>query len=362
MGLVVRCPSCRGASMVDADARGHTVQCPRCEDTFIAVPEAEVVASGRPARNPTSPRNPTLPISTRRRLEQESPSYPASDEVPKSPDHDHDPQAHSRGPLPASVLLGFALLPFGIPIIWLIATPLFGQPPLASIAVPIALAVSASILSLAVIYTIDWSPAIRIKGVLMLLALAYFTAVSLYFLNKDIVLWFKAHFGEWPTFTETEFGYSVKMPEPPTADNQCQPIPKIQLKCHTLSHKVDAVDQFSFVVGADTTPNGAKGPKSVTNHQWLKMTAESIIAATQGELDPNQEKQNETDLSGNDYRQFGIKLGEDKTKTRIVRLVVVNNRLFYLSLEGTHLSWEDEIARRFFDSFKVANKLDVRKK
>ena len=37
------------------------------------------------------------------------------------------------------------------------------------------------------IYTVDWTPTTRIKGVLMLVGLSYFTAFSLYFLKKEMV-------------------------------------------------------------------------------------------------------------------------------------------------------------------------------
>src|SRR6202030_2917532 len=105
------------------------------------------------------------------REEAESPR--SSDRNKPRPSHedDHDPHRHPPGGLPASVLIGLALLPFAIPILWLIAPIVFGQPPMPSLAVPLAIALSASILSLAVIYTIDWSPQLRVKGVLILVGL-----------------------------------------------------------------------------------------------------------------------------------------------------------------------------------------------
>jgi len=342
MGLVVRCPACRGVAAVDPDARGHTVQCPRCEDTFIAVPEAELVAPGKAARNPALPRNPTLPISSSKRPERESPRYAASEAVPHSPDH--DPQHHPRGQLPASVLVGFALLPFGIPILWLIAAPLFGQPPLVSIAVPIAVAISASILSLAVIYTIDWSPAIRIKGVLMLLALAYFTSVSLYFLNKDIVVWFKIHFGSWVFFEPNEKEYSVMLPADPVDDSTCKPVPNIEdLKCHTLAHDDDLIGHYMFVVGAGTTPRGVKD----SDEQWFQDTAQRIVVESKGKLDSKEKVQ---DRSGHKGWQYFIKVGD---QTRIVRLFVKSGHVYYLSIERADLSVENEVVQHFFNSFTI---------
>src|SRR5690606_23747809 len=101
-----------------------------------------------------------------------------------------DPLFHSDlapGGLPLSVMIGLALLPFAIPLVWLAAVLLSGRPPALSLATPAALALSAAVLCLAVVFTVDWSPATRLKGVLMLVGLAYFAGLSLFFLKKDMV-------------------------------------------------------------------------------------------------------------------------------------------------------------------------------
>src|SRR5262249_58963466 len=92
-----------------------------------------------------------------------------------------------------------------------------GQEPMLSWAVPVALAVSASVLCLAVIYTIDWSPGTRVKGVLMIVALAYFAALNLYFLKKQMVDEVRKFFGaghDWVVFRPPDAhpgqGYQVK--------------------------------------------------------------------------------------------------------------------------------------------------------
>jgi hypothetical protein len=348
MGLVVRCPECRGIAGIDPTALGQTVRCPRCDAAFMAVPEAELVAASRPNRNPTLPSRPTQPD------EPESPQLPPPDEVSPAPESDHDPHRHPPGGLPATVLIGLALLPFAIPILWLTAPAVFGQPPLLSIAVPLSIAVSASILSLAVIYTIDWSPSVRVKGVLMLLGLAYFVAVSLYFLKKEMVEWVKTNFETWITFTPTNQpgDYSVKLPIPPTHDAKYQPIPEIQMDCYTLTHQ-DVMDKFkTFAIGAGTPRGGANVP-NLGKDPWFKSTIESIIDESKGQLDPAQQTKELTGPKPKDGgREFGIKLADDKT-IRIVRIFVISNRVYYLSIEGAGLSRDDVITRKFFDSFHV---------
>lgn len=354
MGLVVRCPECRGKVGVDDAAQGHTVQCPRCDSTFVAVPEAALVSTGRPKRNPTLPTRPQPPAKL------ESPQLPPLDETSLSTEADHDPHRHPPGGLPASVLIGLALLPFAIPVLWLIAPAVIGQPPMLSIAVPLSIAVSASILSLAVIYTIDWSPAVRVKGVLMLLGLAYFVSISLFFLKKEMVEWVKKTFDrtEWVTFfaPNPQDGYTVMLPRFPKKDMNYQPIPGSQLECHTLSHS-DAMGEFAFVIGAGSPPKGDKDSKPGTD-SWFEHTMDSIIAESQGQLDPNQQTQKVKAPPAHDCcgREFGIKLGDDKT-IRVVRVFVINGRVYYLSIEGNGLNGNDDIARKFFDSFYVGREM-----
>jgi hypothetical protein len=344
MGLVVRCPECRETAETDWEARGRTVQCPRCERQFIAVPEAELVAPGRSSRNPTLPTFPSSPAK------QELPQLPRIDQPASSFEHDHDPKHRFYGPLPASVLIALALLPFGIPIIWLIAPVLLGQPPLLSIAVPFAIAISASILSLAVIYTIDWSPSVRIKGVVMLLALAYFASVSLYFMKEGTVSWFRLHFGRWDRFVYNN-EYSVWLPQPLKHEKDDQPIPDIKLTCHTLSHEDVEMGRVTYVIGDG--PPGEKGRNpDPGSDPWFEATGQNIIAASRGTpIDLHQLSQRVPNSSGYDCREFVIDLGGNRT--RIVRLFFIRNKVYYLSVEGNALTAENDFAREFFNSFTV---------
>src|SRR5579872_7038261 len=181
MALVVRCPDCRGVSQVDPSARGLTVQCPLCNSEFTAVPEAELITtSGTESRTTsTAPsRSREESRSSRTREETRPPRAREDSRSPRRRDEfrtrdesrtrekteraksrepnedDHDPHRHPVSGLPASVLVGLALLPFAIPVLWVTAPPIIGHTPQLSFAVPLAIAVSASILSLAVIYTI----------------------------------------------------------------------------------------------------------------------------------------------------------------------------------------------------------------
>jgi len=261
--------------------------------------------------------------------------------------------------LPASVLVGLALLPFAIPVLWVIAPPLIGHTPQLSFAVPLAIAVSASILSLAVIYTIDWSPSLRLKGVFMLLGLAFFTSVSLYFLNKEMVNRVQTFFGNkrWIRFSppNAPHRYTVMMPEKPDPDNN-QPIPGITLECYKLTHTEefnDSINTYIFVVGSELAPNRDDKNRDQASDKWFKSMIEAIVKKAEGQLDPNI-----VHLNGQIGRQLGpgrefvINLPDGKTVC-IVHLYLIDGRIYYLSLEAEDLKKEDGVAQEFFLSFKV---------
>lgn len=343
MALVVRCPSCRGASQVDPGARGLTVQCPLCTSTFVAVPEAELVAPGRPKPTTETP----IPARPREELRPRLSSERKKSRALK--EDDHDPHRPPGGGLPASVLVGLALLPFAIPILWLIAPLLLGHPPQLSFAVPLAIAISASILSLAVIYTIDWSPSLRVKGVFMLLGLAYFVSGSLYFLNKEMLVRAQASIvrKKWVVFKpdKPSSNYSVLMPEKPHSVND-QPIPGLELDCYKLSlSESDALGSYVFVVG-----NGVPSDKDSGSEKWFESTIDKIIVEAGGQRDPNLQKQFVNDRTG---QQFIIPLPNNST--RIVRLFVIKGQVYYLSIEGDDLAPGDTTLLRFFESFHLVD-------
>ena len=364
MGLaVVRCPACRGASRVDPMALGLLVHCPHCAHTFAAVEEAEEVAPAwpRPDRNPTlPPPEPPRPRSRRRHRERDYDRPPATEPVPE-PAHDpaHDPHAAPTGPLPASVLIGLALLPFAIPVLWLIAPVVLGEAPVLSVATPVALAVSASVLCLAVIYTIDWTPSTRVKGVLMLVCLAYFAAISLYFLKKEMVDRIQKATGlgeaaEWRLFRANPGGYEVKMPGKPVKGQQDQPCPTVAtLALWQSTHRMPFVGNYEFIIGASPQLRPvrvkADGPAPGTD-EWFDRLADEIVKHSNGgTLHQSLPVKHQEVFPG---RQLEIRFGEGRP-VRFVQVFFIKDRVFYLSAEGLGLHPDDDPASEFFGSFLV---------
>jgi hypothetical protein len=275
----------------------------------------------------------------RRRAEPVAPPY--SSERPAAPD------PHDRtldGGLPASVLIGLALLPFVIPLLWLVAPLFAGQPPALSLAAPAALALTASALSLAVIYTIDWTPATRVKGVLMLVALAYFAGFSLYFLKKDMLDRVKRAFDPtWTEFRPPGETYKVRVPGKPT---RAPDKPIWDMGCYRTTHP-SLAGQTDYCFGAcddkeARTEDGA----------WFAAREQALRAGNVPLADDEVKTIQHAD--GSPGRQWV--LAPQPGVVRVVRVYRVKGRAYYLAVEGAHLQPEDNEAEKFLDSLTVLSK------
>jgi len=329
MAVVVRCPGCRGAARVGPEAVGLLVVCPSCQTPFLAIEEA--VAVPRPAR------------SRPRQNEYDTPPAPLSSES--------DPPvvaeaAPATGGLPVSVMVGLALLPFTIPLVWLIAPLLVGHAPALSLAAPAALAVSASVLCLAVVYTVDWTGATRLKGVAMLVGLAYLTGLSLYFLKPGMVEWAERRLGhehDWVEFRPPGENCRVDLPAAATATPD-RPLPGWKLTCHKASHR-EFKNVVVYVVGVGLDAQAGQKPEA-----WFDAVGKTVASATRDATVIGNAKV----LPQERYpgREWEIRLPDGVT-TRFVRVFRCDGRIYYLSAEGEHLRADDPLARTFFASFLV---------
>jgi len=321
---------------------------------FAAVEEAELVAP-RPAPPPLSAPEPEpRPARRRRRRPEGALQFEKEAQKPPepAPEGDHDPIRGGEHGLPVSVLVGLALLPFAIPIIWLIAPAVLGQAPVMSVATPIALAVSASILCLAIIYTIDWTPITRVKGVLILVTLSYFVGVSLYFLDKPTVDRIKKFFGfddQWAEFFPPPPGncYRVKLPAFPQAVDD-QPLAKARLGCHKATQK-GMLGAYTCVVGTGKLKLAPPGDPEPGTDEWFNKVTADIVERATGKLVSEKTINYRNNLPG---RELEIKLG-DGGSIRVVRIYLALDRIYYLAAEGPGLNADDDLARTLFDSFLI---------
>src|SRR5262249_1566960 len=144
---------------------------------------------------------------------------------------------------------GLALLPFIIPLVWIAAPIVTGVEPNVSLAVPIALAVTAATLSLAVVSTVDWTPSTRVKGVLMIVGLPYFSATTPSFLQADAIELVKENLRDPPEWRIHEHDdYRVLVPGEMLKDKNVDPLSGWDLIY--FRHRTDD-EPLSFVVGSE---------------------------------------------------------------------------------------------------------------
>jgi hypothetical protein len=382
MLLVIRCPKCRGASRVEEPDLGQMVQCPRCADTFTAIEEAELVAPGprsgglsgaAPATPPEPPRSPLRPPEPfpEPPLQTEPPPEPKPEPEPTAPtDAEFDPHREPPGSLPASVLMGLALLPFLIPILWMIAPAVTGQDPVLSLGSALALAVSASVLCLAVIYTVDWRPRTRIRGVLLLVALSYIAGITLYLLKKEWVDRVKKFFGVNPTWTRFEppgnAGYRVTWPGPAEEYKDDRPCKLAILACHKVSRGgVGMGADDSFVVGSGKArePANDKAPQPGTD-LWFEDVVKDIVKQSGGTIVGQAKSITNRHQPLSRGRQIVIDINKAAGTARVVQVFFLSfrdglgnakNRVYYAAIEGVGMSPDDRAAMTFFDSFEITD-------
>jgi hypothetical protein len=240
------------------------------------------------------------------------------------------------------VLIGLALLPFAIPLLWLIGPLVLDQQPALSLAAPASLALSASVLCLAVVYTVDWSAATRVKGVLMLVGLAYFAGLSLFFLKKEMVDRAKEVLGtglNWRDFSPDKT-YRVKMPGRPAPTPE-QPLPGWTLACHRSSYK-SLTGTVVFVVGTGLDKDVNPGDDA----RWLDEVKKALCDAAGG---AGAEKPREVKHPYPGW-EWEVHFPNGQT-VRTVRVHRAAGKIYYLSAEGPDLNADDELPQQFFDSF-----------
>ena len=296
----------------------------------------------RPLPRPLPPPEPSArpgsrgwaePVAPPREFDRPRPSAAESAE-PAPPGHG----------LPASVLVGLALLPFVIPLLWLIAPLVTGQQPTLSVAAPAALAVAASALCLAVVYTADWSPATRIKGVLMLVGLAYFTGLSLFYLKKNMVDRVKAFFGTdgvWTEFRPPRGNCKVNLPGKPELLKQ-HPVPGWELTCYKASHK-SLGREFVFIIGVGPDPS----PRLATD-EWFDEADKAIRKGVRGQVENRQPIKPVGTVPG-----FEWVIHRPEGTVRVVRIYRAKDAIYYLAAERPAINADDELADAFFQSFWV---------
>src|SRR5262249_18467563 len=124
-------------------------------------------------------------------------------------------------------------------------------------------------------------PATRVKGVLMIVALAYFAALNLYFLKKQMVDEVRKFFGagkDWVQFAGD--GFQVRMPAKP-AQTDDQPLGQlVRLTCYKSSHKPPFLGEYYFVAGSGMHQAALDAPAALAD--WYNRAVREIVAQSGG--------------------------------------------------------------------------------
>jgi hypothetical protein len=307
MSRTVRCPFCRAKLPVKAWDLGRPLTCPACAGNFDADDE------------------------------QRPPGY--------------EPPADGLTPS----LVGLALLPFGIPLLWLLGPPLTGKVPIFSFAAPVAVAVGLAGLGVGIGLATGWGHAARVRGILALSLVGYFTAGGLYFLKKE---WAEAIRRDlnpgpanWTAMTPPGTRLEVLMPGR-AVKSDVSPLPGWPLTAYrSIPPGRQKADQWTirYEIAHGPPPPGLK------DGDWFAAAREAVLKAAEGaELIGEQTvKDGVVGEAKCEGREFRLTLADGATN-RFVRVFRHRTKplVYYLAVEGAFLPAGAEYVNKFFESFR----------
>lgn len=316
MSRSVRCPFCRTKTPVKARDLGRTLTCPACAGMFA------------PADDLASAKLPTAEL------------LPPGHELP------------GDGLTPA--LLGLALLPFGIPLLWLLGPPLTGKVPIFSFAAPAALAVGLTGLGVGVGLAAGWGHAARVRGILALALVGYFTGGCLYFLKKEWAEAIRRDIGpgpvKWDKVTPPGTKFVVEMPGR-AVKTEISPLPGWPLTAYRyLPPGRQKADQWTIGYEVAHGPP----PAGLPDADWFTAARDAVLKSADGaELTAERAvKDTQVGEARCDGREFRLTLADGATN-RVVRVFRHRTRplVYYLAVEGAFVPPDAEYVSKFFNSF-----------
>jgi hypothetical protein len=340
---VVRCPSCEQPSRVPTTALGLVVACPRCQFQFVAV---EVTTAARPVPRP---RPQTL---------RPAPVFPAADipvvhRVPKPvsrPEHpDEVPTVHP--PQSGGGPMALALLPVGVPLLWLILSLTVGPSEFSFVA-PVAIALGTVGLGVGLANIRRWSVPFRMRLLVALTVLGYGAAALFYFAHESWLervrevaavtglTWREYH----PPQPEVAW-FSVQVPG--EAAETPSPVGEWKMTARQFVDPKKAVDVYVVAYGNAPTKPGKWGDNKATQEAWFVAARDALTASCEGQL-LDERVVSVKDCEAREY-EYSLAGG----KHRVVRLVRNDTKAVYLAVEGQYLTAERADVQRYLRSFKM---------
>ncbi len=329
MTAVVRCPSCAQLSRVPIDAVGLTVACPRCPAQFVAAPDAP-------------PKPEPIPTVQRRQLPQLPPPPPPR---PQPDLFDDDPpvvRPHAAGGAPVAL----AMLPLGIPLLWLILA-VATRPSVFSFAAPVAIAVSVVALGLGLAGVRRWSAAVRVRALVALISLAYLAAGVLYFAQPGWLEGVRAVIPRgrqhWQEYKPDDRTFRVTLPGVPAAT--ASPLPDWNLTAVRVADPAKPIDVF--VVAHGEPPRDV--PAKAADEAWFARVRQAVEAAVGATL----VREQPVVVGTAQARDYEFQLPGDATAKRVVRVVRAGGRVYYLAVDGASVTFDAIDVQHFWESFRL---------
>jgi hypothetical protein len=328
--IVVRCPACGQLSRVPESAVGLMVACPRCPHQFTAAPHGTV----EPAVPTVRPRNPVLPVPP--------PPQPKFD--PFADDEPPVVRPHTAGGGPVAI----ALVPIGIPLLWLLLTLV--RKSVFTFAAPVAIAVGVCALGFGLVAVRRWSAAVRTRAVIALVALAYLSSGVLYFAQPGWLEGVRALVSRtgliWKEYRPDDRTFSVRVPGDPKPGDS--PVPGWNLTTVRVVDPKKPVDVF--VVAHGTPPKDV--PVRAGDDEWFGRVKDAVLEAAGGTL----VREQPLVLGEMRVRDYELQLPGDATAKRVVRVMRSGGRLYYLAVDSPWVTLDATDVRQFWESFKLTKK------
>lgn len=335
---VIQCPSCEQPSRVPTSALGLVVACPGCHHQFVAVDvNAAPLPTVRRVVRSASRLADDIPVVRPTRHSARRPAPEAPDDIPTV----HPPQA-TGGPI------ALALLPVGVPLLWLILTLAVG-PSEFSFMAPVAIALGTVGLGMGLAFIRRWSVPLRMRLLVALTVLGYAAAALFYFATPswlEQVREVAAVWGlSWREFHPPEDrSFRLIVPGEPT-ETAC-PVADWKLTSRQFVDPKNAVDLY--VVAYGDAPTGLGKWSSKTDKEaWFNAARDKLTESCSGTL----AEERLVSVANCEAREYVLDMTGGKR--RVVRLVRYDKRLVYLAVEGQYLSAERHDVQQYLRSFKL---------
>lgn len=331
---LVVCPDCDNLSRVERHSIGTIVDCPHCKTPFYAQPVA---------MEPEQPK-----LVRPRQLE------PGERFIPTV----HPPKRKTPTETGfAPTIVALLVLPWAIPLLWLIGPMVTGHSPVFSFAAPVSLAVCGCGLGAGIGVAHGWSFGTRVRAMLALLLLASFLGGFLFFMKKEWAEGIRKHVGpsqlQWQDFQPSDGSYSISIPGRAVRRND-ELLPGWNLEAYHIEQTAKRTDKAFEVIYdlAHGYPTDDDPPPKASDEEWFSTVRKAIVKKYGGELTAELTVDRTERFVTLPGRQYNFTLA-DGTTNRIVQVYRSRNRLFLLTVEGTFIPSDASYVRRYFDSFEV---------